>query len=324
MRADESVCLDFEEPSRAQRPENQTANGPVLVAGMQLPPSVSGVDHCGVLLAFHAAAIAQNLHCVFASVDPEGPHQLRVALRRLRVILRVFEPVMRRGVAASMRDEARRIGAIVSELRDADVMIDEIIGPAARDRQSVLAALNAWRQEVRGRVRARLTAVGAEAFARKLAATAATYEWRKKRHTHGAATALMDDFLNAAWARVTPALPTLMTCAPDQIHDLRKEVKALRYAAEMGSALARDDCRKLARMLKRVQDALGYVNDAETLKRFAPALIAEGDAVSALCGRLAQERAASVHTNRALAQTVLREISEGRDAFAPCDVATVA
>jgi CHAD domain-containing protein len=310
--------MAFDEPLRTKWSERHTGVGPALVGAVQLPATLSAAEHCSVLLAFHAEAISQNLHCVFTSIDPEGPHQLRVALRRLRVILRVFEPVMRRSAVASLRIEARRFGTIVSELRDADVMIDEIIGPELRERQSVLAALNAWRQEVRGRVRARLMAVGAEAFARNLAAAAATYDWRKKRRDAqaAAATALMDDFLSESWAHVAPVVPTLMMCPPEQIHDLRKEVKALRYAAEMGGALAREDCRKLAKAFKRVQDALGYVNDVETLKRFAPALAAEGKAVSALCARLAHERAAGVHANRAIAQAVLREIGESH-AFAP-------
>src|SRR5688572_16469316 len=77
--------------------------GPAPVGAVQLPATVSAADHCSVLLAFHAAAVSRNLDCVFASVDPEGPHQLRIALRRLRVVLRAFEPVMRRSAVTELR-----------------------------------------------------------------------------------------------------------------------------------------------------------------------------------------------------------------------------
>jgi triphosphatase len=288
--------------------------GPAPVGAVQVSPTVSAVDHCSVLLAFHAAAISRNLESLFTSIDPEGPHQLRVALRRLRVVTRVFEPVMRRDAREAVRTEAQKIGSIVSELRDADVMIGEIIGPEARAQPSLIAALDGWRQEVRGRVRARLSAVRADAFALKLSIAAATLDWRKKGHgARGVRSAeLTDAFVNRSWARAASAIGLLHEQAPAQVHELRKSVKALRYASEFGAGLAREDHRKLAAALKRVQDALGYVNDVHMLKRFAPALVAESDAVSKLCKRLIAERADDVHERLGAAQAMLRDIAASK------------
>jgi triphosphatase len=294
----------------AKRARVATAQ-PAIVGSMRLPEATSGADYCSVLFAFHADAVSRNLECVFSSINPEGPHQLRVALRRLRVVLRAFEPVIRQSVAAEFQAEARAIGSIISELRDADVMIDEIIAPAARQQPELVAALSAWRQEVRGRVRARLLAVDASGFAARLRGAASAIDWRKKSVKAQGTPALehISAFLTRGWAEVAPAIASLHIRAPSQIHDLRKAVKAVRYAADFGGGLSHDGHAEMAVALKRVQDALGYVNDLDTLMRFAPALVAEGEAVSLLSQRLATERADAARQRLATAQAELQSIA---------------
>ncbi|MBK8132754.1 MAG: CHAD domain-containing protein [Gammaproteobacteria bacterium] len=61
--------------------------------------------------------------------DPEYIHQLRVGLRRLRVLLRLFAPVLPETFAAIWRrrlgDNARTLGAA----RDLDVLCDAVLAP---------------------------------------------------------------------------------------------------------------------------------------------------------------------------------------------------
>jgi triphosphatase len=176
------------------------APGPAGVRLVQIPSATTAHDACAVLLALHGASIEQNLASTLASIDPEGPHQLRVALRRLRVLLRVFKPIMAKRVNAALATTARDIGRIAGELRDADVMIDQLLSPSAvrvADR-AVIGALNGWRQELRGRVRAKLTAASAAGFAKHLSDIAAGDQWRRKLHTRGDERAA--DFMRAASA----------------------------------------------------------------------------------------------------------------------------
>jgi CHAD domain-containing protein len=263
---------------------------PTRVRLVKLQGSVSAAHACSVTLALHGAAIAHNLQCVLTMLDPEGPHQLRIALRRTRVALRVFEPVMRRKVNAQLVETARALGSIAGELRDADVMIDEIIAPAARDEAGLLAALMAWRQEVRGRVRARLLAAEAPATAADFLHAAATPTWLKADAPRSDVSfaGLIDRAERAYWEKAAPLGARLADLTHLELHQLRKAVKALRYSAELAASVGRDNA--IVPRLKRIQEALGYVNDTAALDSFDPPVFGEANALAAVRARLVAKR----------------------------------
>jgi triphosphatase len=266
-----------------QRFENRIA--PVRPQLVRMAAKTRPLEACGVLFALHANGIARNLQCVLTSIDPEGPHQLRVTLRRLRVALKVFRPVLRGQVRTELANGARELGAIVGELRDADVVIGELIAPHLDDfgAHPLSGALNNWRHEVRGRVRARLVAARASTFADALiaASTAAP----KKKRPQGAANEFVASFLGSAWSQTAPRADRLGALSHDELHDFRKDTKALRYAIELESAFSGDRHTKVARSLKRIQDLLGHVNDVATLTQFNPPL-PDGATLNAARARL--------------------------------------
>ena len=61
--------------------------------------------------------------------DPEGAHQLRIGLRRLRNALRALRPLVGRGSLRAFELSARSLGRSVGMLRDAHVMISAIVAP---------------------------------------------------------------------------------------------------------------------------------------------------------------------------------------------------
>ena len=76
--------------------------------------------------------IAANMAVVADSAAIEGPHQLRVGLRRLRTAFAVFGPSLGKAAMAPLAATARRLGRVVGELRDADVLMSEVVAGAAR------------------------------------------------------------------------------------------------------------------------------------------------------------------------------------------------
>ncbi|RMF37784.1 MAG: CHAD domain-containing protein, partial [Alphaproteobacteria bacterium] len=105
--------------------------------------------------------IAANMSVIAAGEDPEGPHQLRIGLRRLRTVLKLFGPDLGKAALRPFRDRAREIGRRVGALRDLDVLAGEILprhlpgladGAAAERlagmlearRQAARAALREW------------------------------------------------------------------------------------------------------------------------------------------------------------------------------------
>jgi triphosphatase len=263
---------------------------PARVHLVRLPAATLAADGCSAVMALHAAAIAHNLDCVLTTLDPEGPHQLRVALRRMRVALRVFRPVMKKKANAHLAGSARALGRIVGELRDADVLIDEIIGPTARDQAALMSALGAWRQEVRGRVRAQLLAINASAFAADLARDAAASAWIKKSCGAQPASYLIAEALADFRVQVAVAAKRLPNLSHTELHALRKDVKALRYGTELAAAagVAPADS---ASPLKRMQDLLGYANDMAALEQFEPPLVGHAEAWAQLHARILAARA---------------------------------
>src|SRR5262249_19058010 len=86
--------------------------------------------------------------------DPEGPHQLRVALRRLRSAFSLFSPVLHSPELTRLSQEARWLGQEVGRLRDLDVVADEIVRREAdiHPEEPELAVLaDALTQEASGR-----------------------------------------------------------------------------------------------------------------------------------------------------------------------------
>lgn len=271
------------------RDVSEIAAAPLRMHLVRLPAGTTPDHALSTVMALHAAVISHNLNCVLTSLDPEGPHQLRVALRRMRVLLRIFRPVMKKSANAELAATARELGAIVGELRDADVLIDEIIAPSARG--PLVTALNAWRQEVRGRVRARLSAAAAHTFAERLATDAARGDWAKKSALtlDTLIRAALEDFRAVALHRGAH-LPQLSN---DELHRLRKDVKALRYGTELAVA-AGFATSESVRPLKRMQDLLGYANDMASLANFDPPIFAGRADLQQLRERLIAERAERV------------------------------
>ena len=289
------------------------AAAPTRVRLIDLHENTIAADACSVILALHGAAIVRNLQSVLTALDPEGPHQLRIALRRTRVALRVFEPVMRRKANAQLVETARTLGRIVGELRDADVMIDEIVSPAARGGTALLAALEAWRQEVRGRVRAKLLAVDAPGMTAAFVRDAATYAWIKQSAASMLATEVIASAQEGFWVKAEPLALRMPDLSHVELHQLRKAVKALRYGAELAASagLQSDSSR-----FKRMQDALGYANDTAALEQFRPPVFGFGDAVEKLRARLIAERRGAVGDAIATAMAEWNALSRERQVAA--------
>ena len=94
--------------------------------------------------------IATNVVVVRKLDDPEGPHQLRIGLRRLRSAFSVYAPVLQSPEMVRLNEEARSLGQEVGRLRDLDVVACEIVRREAEAFPDE-PALRPWRMGSRGR-----------------------------------------------------------------------------------------------------------------------------------------------------------------------------
>jgi inorganic triphosphatase YgiF len=256
--------------------------------------------------------IAAGIEATLASTAPEGPHQVRVALRRLRTAFGLFRDSLGREALAPLAAAARDLGRVVGRLRDVDVLLARVgaaaalpgLDPAARD---ALAAALADRQEgERAAVQPALGSRAAATFLFDLAELVETRgwlvpsDWTQSLRLATPLGELAPALLDRCHRKVLKAGRRLATRTEAERHELRKEIKKLRYACEFLAPLwpgRRPE--PFLRALRRLQDRFGEMNDAATARGLltgpdapAPADPAAQRGVGFLLGLLAGEAAA--------------------------------
>lgn len=221
-----------------------------------------------------AAQIASAKTAVLTTDDPEGPHQLRVGLRRLRAALWLYATTIHGDAARSMAAEARWLAREVGHTRDlemvAGLLAPRMKGPAGR---GPLAGLTAAASVERARLRAVLQEARAEAL---LVALTDVTEGKFSADAVPL-TPLAADRLNCQWRKLRRAARQLTRQGANERHKMRKRAKMLRYVLDLTDPLwPHDRTAKFHKRLARLQDGLGRLNDASVARRVLEQLVAAG------------------------------------------------
>ncbi|SFN00672.1 Inorganic triphosphatase YgiF, contains CYTH and CHAD domains [Pleomorphomonas diazotrophica] len=217
-----------------------------------------------------AVQISANVAALRVGDDPEGAHQLRVGLRRLRTALKIFAPVMAPGAAEPLADEAQRLAGEVAAVRDLDVLIEELVAPL--DGGDDMAVLIALLEKRRKAARTHLATVLADRrtgdFLIDLLAFTEARGWLSTDDVgqSGDLAAPITPFAERVVGRLRRKVEKLgrdpEALSPDERHELRKRFKRLRYAYDFFEPLMQKSVRrKLLPRVKAAQDVLGVLND---------------------------------------------------------------
>ena len=106
---------------------NKARIKPVGSTTPRIKPTQSCVDAFSAICRSATDQILKNWAVVQESDYPEGPHQMRVGLRRLRSAFRAFRPMVDDEFIRDLNRASRELGLVLSELRDADVLVTEIV-----------------------------------------------------------------------------------------------------------------------------------------------------------------------------------------------------
>ncbi|PWW02112.1 adenylate cyclase [Hoeflea marina] len=209
--------------------------------------------------------------------DPEGPHQLRIGLRRLRSLFSVFAPVMTGPDIRALRNEARWLGREVGRLRDSDAVARDVVAPlAGRNREdpgfaALLVAMDVETAERRNALRTVLAGPRTQALLLDLARVIETWGERAPADAERAELlarpvgGFAAKALDRRWRKVRAKSGGLDDPAVEARHELRKELKKLRYTTEFLAPVYRARrVRPFLRHLKRLQAIFGGFMDAET------------------------------------------------------------
>jgi CHAD domain-containing protein len=198
---------------------------------------------------------------------PEGVHQLRVAMRRLRSDLRTLGEAVDPSWREEIEPRLRSIADAAADARDADVMsrrmraeVDGTIAALA----PLFETLERQRTAARERLMATLDGDAYVALLNDLVAATVT---PPAGPADGPAADALGALVLGAWDRLERRADELDADSPvDDFHRTRIAVKRARYAAELASrsleGKAAEGAARLGERLAELQDLLGDVQDA--------------------------------------------------------------
>ena len=206
--------------------------------------------------------------------DTEDVHQMRVATRRMRSVLRVARPLLKSGWEEPLRDKLGWLGRQLGEARDLDVQIAYFKGQSdsvkPRDRAALERFLE-YLQKKRNKVQEQLMS-----------------QLRRRRYVtliNRLIPAVRDpamvpnvdvtlpDLARKAFRKVREAVKELDDSASTaKWHCVRIRTKRARYAAELSESCSGRAATRFIDKIKLIQDQLGNIQDAviaeDHLRRF--------------------------------------------------------
>jgi CHAD domain-containing protein len=223
-----------------------------------------------------AAGIAAE-HRVLAQIirDParmsvRDVHRARVAARRLRSILKTFDPVLHHKRARVCRKQLRQLARSLAGTREADVtasVLRDVSMDAPLDeesRQRLRTTLAGWRRDVRTELRAVRAQPDWQLLARTLIRTTAP-GWLLRDEAVTRQHLLR--MTQRPWRRALQLLDGNLA-DPTQLHELRLALKHCRYALEILPDPERALAAVLLRRLRKTQDAIGIHRDTELTRQW--------------------------------------------------------
>jgi CHAD domain-containing protein len=271
MNGEDSTLPDLERQLRRAGAEAHDGR-PKLFRALSLPAPGLGppppsdapaVAHVKWALARHVRWLLAHDPGARLGREPESLHQMRVATRQLRAVLRAARPLLVPEWADSLRDELRWLGQLLGPARDLDVQLayfrKESAALDARDRRPLtqfMAHLEAQRINVQELLLSELKS------ARYLDLIG-----RLQQAAHDAtvveSTVTLRDLAKEEFTKLRNAIRQAGH-APNnaKIHETRINTKRARYAAELAEPTVGKLATRFIKKARAVQDVLGTHQDA--------------------------------------------------------------
>ena len=236
--------------------KDKTLAGPALLAALR-----SDVDR-----------LVSSEHAVRADAN-DSIHQMRVATRRLRSVMRSFKKLLPHDENAHLKDELKWLAGLLGHARDAEVLADrfeKLIGAQPQElmvgpiRDRLVGAQRAHYRAAHRDVVEALDTPRFQQLKEDLASLVVSDLTRKEADAPAArvfTTCLCGDY-----ERLRDAVRTHFAAAGEDhiesLHDVRKSAKALRYSGEAATDVLGATADSVASAAKSLQSVLGDWRDA--------------------------------------------------------------
>jgi triphosphatase len=238
---------------------------------IQLDRKLSSHEAFDVIALSTLRHFSANANAVRAC-DAEAVHQMRVGLRRLRAAISLFDEMLPKAGTTQIKTELKWLTGELAPARELDVFLKERVQPLARKggpkrgARAIESEFTASRNSALEHAR---RVIGTSRYRQLLIQT---LEWLETRRPATDADArapigrFAGDVLERRIRKARKQGRRLDQLSPHARHKLRIKIKKIRYAVEFFDSLYdrrdRKKLRKLAARLKKIQGALGELNDA--------------------------------------------------------------
>ncbi len=231
-------------------------------------------EHVAAALRAQYEAIVRHHPGTRLGRDPEELHQMRVATRRMRAILRAARPLLDPDWVRSLRAEVGWLGGALGPVRDLDVLVDHLHADArllgGEDEGAFLVLLRALEAEHAADRAALLHALDEPRFVALVERLEA--ETRAPPLVPGGGS--LRALAGREFRRLRKAVRALGAEPPDaELHATRIAVKRARYSAELAERSVGKAAAAVIRDAKMLQDVLGDHQDAAVAEARVRALV---------------------------------------------------
>jgi inorganic triphosphatase YgiF len=210
--------------------------------------------------------------------DPEGVHQMRIGLRRLRAGISLFAAILRDAQTRAIRSELKWLAGELAPARELDVLSRRVVAPVMKRRArwdgipSLSRELAEKREAALARAQDAVRSARFRALTLEIAAWLEIGDWTRPQddlvRDRGdvAIEITAAEQLNRRWKKIRKRGEALARLDARRRHKVRIQAKKVRYASEFfadlfpGKRAARRRNAFLA-ALAHLQDGLGDLND---------------------------------------------------------------
>jgi len=249
---------------------------PVKAKKVRLDPDGTVEDAFVATVAACLQHFEANIPAVLTSHEPEGIHQMRVAIRRLRSAVTVFRPALRCERIEALADEARDLTDTLGAVRDLDVFRDEVLAPVL-DHYGRREGLRILSEVIEGRrIVAWANALAAVREPRIMDLDTRLHDalneraWRntERKGYRLPAKKFAHEVLEHRLRSARELGDRMDELSLEERHKMRIRLKKLRYSAEFFETLyKKKKAKPYIKALGKLQDVFGYLNDVATAER---------------------------------------------------------
>ena len=259
----------------------------------QPEPKASAVEHVKWALALHVGWLLAHDPGTRLGAESESLHQMRVATRRLRALLRTARPILLQAWVEPLQEELTWLSELLGPARDLDVQIayftDESAGLTARDRQLLtqfVVHLRHQRAALQQMLLSELTSVRYFELIRRLKQAAQAPSAIESPVT-------VRQLAKQEFKRLRKAIKRLVRSSSDAtLHKIRIKAKRARYAVDLARSSMGKPAARFIKSARAVQDRLGIHQDAIQAERYVRQFLKYSTSVRAafLAGRMVERQ----------------------------------